>query len=138
MPRGPQLPFFKEAELACGYPIPFTEINAYENSKVNALRNAEEQKKKEGEGGAGEEEEMEEEVDEVEEEEEVDPSLSALRSLPVEVKKGLKALLLKRAIANIPRWEQVSGDVEGKFRLYRRRIISEAHWNTVKDVTILF
>eukprot|EP00922_Rhytidocystis_sp_ex-Travisia-forbesii_P061412 GHVS01091025.1.p1 GENE.GHVS01091025.1~~GHVS01091025.1.p1 ORF type:complete len:273 (+),score=59.46 GHVS01091025.1:313-1131(+) len=122
--------FFREAELHYGYHVPDEEIEAYELAKTSVKL------KLDPGDTTGEEERydnMEEEEEEEEEHEFVEPSESWLRRIGIDERKQLKGLLLKRAIANIPRWDQIGRDVDGKFRLYKRRIISERHWQTVDD-----
>eukprot|EP00922_Rhytidocystis_sp_ex-Travisia-forbesii_P061413 GHVS01091026.1.p1 GENE.GHVS01091026.1~~GHVS01091026.1.p1 ORF type:complete len:336 (+),score=76.54 GHVS01091026.1:130-1137(+) len=119
--------FFREAELHYGYHVPDEEIAAYEVAKTSAKL------KLDPEDPTGGEDDMEDEDEEEEEDEFVEPSESWLRRIGIDERKQLKGLLLKRAIANIPRWDQIGRDVDGKFRLYKRRIISERHWQTVDD-----
>lgn len=43
-------------------------------------------------------------------------------------KQTLKVLLLRRAVANVPRWIHLSQEMNAKYRLYRHQLLSEQMW----------
>lgn len=49
-------------------------------------------------------------------------------SLNPEDRKGLKVLLLRRALGNARRWIFLSGESNAKFRLYRHGLLTETAW----------
>lgn len=57
------------------------------------------------------------------------PCNSWLRQLlQPEERKTLKLLLLRRALANAPRWVYLSGESNAKYRLYRHGLLTETAW----------
>ena len=57
------------------------------------------------------------------------PCNSWLRQLlEPEDRKALKLLLLRRALANAPRWIYLSGESNAKYRLYRHGLLTETAW----------
>eukprot|EP01066_Platyproteum_vivax_P008040 Platyproteum_vivax@DN3299_c0_g1_i1.p1 len=53
-----------------------------------------------------------------------------MNQLSEEDNKALRTLLMKRAIANIPRSQEIQKDLPGFSALYRKQLISEEAWRT--------
>ncbi|OEH79571.1 hypothetical protein cyc_05121 [Cyclospora cayetanensis] len=54
--------------------------------------------------------------------------------LQPEEKKALKLLLMRRALANTPRWFVLSGEANAKYRLYRNGLLTETAWSEFQAV----
>jgi len=56
------------------------------------------------------------------------PEASWQRQLPPQIKAQLKSSLVKRAMANIPRYSRITKEWSSKQFLYKQRLLSERHW----------
>ncbi|KEP67438.1 UNVERIFIED_CONTAM: hypothetical protein HHA_224960 [Hammondia hammondi] len=108
--------FFKEAEDVLSFSAPTEAINEYEVAREDAF----DEMVKEGKVDKDAEDLPEGEL----------PETSWLRQVSQEHKKKLKLFLLRRALANVPRWIGLSQEVNAKFRLYRHGLLSEETWQS--------
>jgi len=51
------------------------------------------------------------------------------RQLPQPIRAQLMSALVKRAMANIPRYSRVTKEWQSKHALYKQRLLSDQHWN---------
>ncbi|PFH35284.1 hypothetical protein BESB_061710 [Besnoitia besnoiti] len=108
--------FFKQAEDVLSFPEPTEAINEYEVAREDAFDDM----VKEGKADKDAEDLPEGAL----------PETSWLRRISADHKKKLKLLLLRRALANVPRWAGLSQEINAKFRLYRHGLLSEETWSS--------
>ncbi|CEM11653.1 unnamed protein product [Vitrella brassicaformis CCMP3155] len=122
--------FFQEAELRLGYPVPRNEIRYYDKIRTDAMRKFQRENPEYTEVPINEFGEEDETLSDTDEPDEF--TTSWLRQLSPEEKRLMRTGLMKRAIANLPRYQEIQKDYPGKEALYRRRLISEHHWQLIR------